>query len=227
MKFETVLKTWQVEKNRWDFKIDLMHDFTIRSASKYGENLLNPNSFLMNWFGFSSDKKQEIEIIIEILALIPLSMMAPEVKRMALFYANYHADQSWTNQNLRPDQEFFFGPRVHSLPAADRIEIKKKYVKLTSNAFQTSDGFFLFDYAAIELSKEVRNNSGGEDYFHIKKGKVTYGGYDGANNGGFQDWDLESVFYWPSDLFNLLTNQQFKSLQPVVQNLCRAHIIQE
>lgn len=225
MKFETVLKTWQVENNRLDFKIDLMHDFTVRSTSKYRENLLNPNSFLTDWFGFSSDKNQEIEIIIEILALMPLTMMSQEVQKMARFYANYNSGDSWKSELLRPDQEFFFGPRIHSLSIEERNLIRRKYVDLTGDVFNLADGFILLNYDAIQLQREVKNDSDGEDYFQIQKGKVTYGGYDGANNGGSRDWDLESVYYWPEDTFNLLTNHRFKGLQAQIQSLFQSNLI--
>jgi hypothetical protein len=225
MKFETVLKTWQVEKSRLDFRIDLMHDFTVRSTSKYRENLLNPNAFLTDWFGFSSDKNQEIEIIIEILALMPLAMMSPAVKKMAIFYSNYNLIDSWKSDQLRPDQEFFFGPRIHSLSLEERNLIKRKYVDLTSGVFSLADGFILLNYDSIQLKREVQNDSGGEDYFLIQKGKVTYGGYDGANSGGSGDWDLESVYYWPEDVFNLLTNHRFKGLQAEIQSLFESNVI--
>lgn len=225
MKFETVLKTWQVEQSGLEFRIDLMRDFTIRSTSKYRENLLNPNAFLLDWFGFSSDKNLEIEIIIEILALMPLEMMSPAVKKIAIFYSNYNSPDSWKSDQLRPDQQFFFGPRVHSLSLDERNLIKRKYVDLTAGVFSLSDGFILLNYDSIKLKREVQNDSGGEDYFQIQNGKVTYGGYDGANNGGSRDWDLESVYYLPEDLFNLFTNHHFKGLQAEIRSLFESNAI--
>jgi hypothetical protein len=225
MKFESIIKTWNVLHHRTEVCVELMHDFTIRTSGKYGERLLNPNVFIGQWFGFTTDKQKEIDIVIEILSVMPVQMMSPETKNVANFYANYSSDEVWTNVNLRPDQEFFTGPRIHSLGLVERKTILQMYCEKTHSFFQMTDGFRLFDYNEIQFFKEVRNDSGGEDYFRIENGKVSYGGYDNTGNGGEQSWDLESVYYWPKDLFNLLTNHRFETTQEEVKEIMDKYIL--
>ena len=219
------LKSWEVKKFRQVTTLALLPDFSVQRTNKYSNENLSAAELLNEWFGVEEIKSKEIQIILELLALIPLQKMDLNTLRITKFYASYPDAHSWTDNELRPDQLFFFGPRKHSLSLAERKEIRTSIHSKVADQFKMEDGFKLFDYNEIHYSKEVRNDSGGDDYFRIQSGKVTYGGYDNTGNGGEQNWDLESVYYCPESLFNLLTNHRFKTTQKEVKEIMDKYVI--
>ncbi|MBK9190469.1 MAG: hypothetical protein IPM77_02635 [Crocinitomicaceae bacterium] len=221
------LKSWEVKKFRQVTVLALQPDFSVQLTNQYSDRNISVEELMKEWFGFEENKSKEITIIIELLSLVPLERMGKHTVRIAKFYASYPDPQNWTDNELRPDQLFFYGPRKHSLSLNERKKIRAEIHSKVAQNFQLTDGFLLFNYDEIQYSKEVRNDSDGEDYFKIKNGKVTYGGYDGANNGGSQDWDLESVYYWHEESFNLFTNHRFKRTQKEVKEIMDKHIIKE
>lgn len=220
-----ILKFWEVNKFSQVYRIELIEDFTIRVISPHNSRLLNMGDWMKEWFGFSEDKNQEILILIEILALIPLEKMDAITLRLAKFYSVYENFETWTKKEVRPDQLFFYGPRKHSLSLEERKQIKIDIHSKIASAFDLNDGFYLFDYPKISYSKTVKNKSDGEDYLKIENGKVMRGGYDGSGSGGEQTSDLESLFYWSESNFNLFTNQLFNGQQKVIQTQLEKNII--
>jgi len=223
----SLIKSWETKKFRLITTLDFFNDFTVQLTNQYSVRKMSTGDLLNEWFGFEENKANEISIIIEMLALIPVEKMDKSCLRIGKFYAAYPDAQNWNNDELRPDQMFFYGPRKHSLSLDERQQIKRDICEKLNHVYKPEDGFILFDYSEISYTREVSNDSGGEDYFKIQNGKVIYGGFDHTGNGGEQSWDLESVYYWPESLFNLLTNQRFSKTQKEVKEIMGKYIVRD
>lgn len=221
----SAIKTWTCKKFRQETQVSLLNNYSIQLQNSYRNETMELDKFCNAWFGFDEDKLKETQILIEILTAIPLQVMPSSVRKLAEFYAAYDNPFKWENKELRPDQLFFFGTRNFKLSVQEKIEKRKGILECVKSSFKLEDAFKIFDLTNVQFRREVKNNSGGEDYLYIEDNKIVYGGYDGLNQGGCGYNDPESVYYWPEEIFDLVTNGMFKGVQGELKRLFENYVV--
>lgn len=209
----SAIKTWTCKKFRQETQVSLLNNYSIQLQNSYRNETMELDKFCNAWFGFDEDKIKETQILIEILTAVPLQVMPSSVSKLAEFYAAYDNPFKWEHKELRPDQLFFYGTRNFKLSVQEKIEKRNGIFECVKSSFKLEDAFKIFDLTNVQFRREVKNNSGGEDYLYIEDNKIVYGGYDQTGGGGCNYHDPESVYYWPEEIFNLVTNGMFKGLQ--------------
>ena len=219
-----ILQTWHTKYLGRACRVELLDNYTIRRTNWLNVTEFQLGNFISEWFGFSSDKNEETKILTELLQKIPVEKMDATTRKIALFYASYKNYEFWDIPEARPDQAFYTGPRIANLNLDQRRAFRTKLTTCLGAAFKETEGFKLFDYQDLKFRNEVGNDSGGADYLYFENNAIIYGGYDNTGNGGQQTFDVESVYYWKEDLFNLLTNQRFKKSQAEIREILNKRI---
>ncbi|MBK7130870.1 MAG: hypothetical protein IPH66_16125 [Crocinitomicaceae bacterium] len=222
-----ILQTWHTKFLGRPCSVELLDNYTIRRTNWVNVTEVQLGDFITEWFGFSSDKNEETKILTELLQKIPVEKMNAVTRKIALFYASYKNYEAWDIPEARPDQAFYTGPRIPNLNLDKRRAVRKKLTVCLGEAFKETEGFKLFDYEDLQFRQEVPNDSGGGDYLYFENNAIIYGGYDNTGNGGQQTFDVESVYYWSEDLFNLLTNQRFTKAQAEIREILDRRIAEE
>lgn len=209
------------EIKKWSFvylsrKSDLIlfDDYTIETNYFGIPKKMSANELMTYWYGFSDDKAIEMQILIELLYLIPIEYFTQNMKLLSRFYNAYNNPAPWQNKQVRPDQLFFTGTRNYNLSVEEKIARRNGIVACVSPNFTLQQAFKIFDLRNASWRRDVKNDSGGEDYLYLKDGYVVYGGYHGNGRDGGEGYhDAESIYYCPEESFDIITNRRYQGVQ--------------